>query len=932
MTPPRRAPARPIALAARVLGVRPGEVGRGLLLFTYLFLVVGSFVVGKAARDALFLYQFSALQLPYVDIGVALIVSVWVAVYIRLGRYFSMRTVLQGSLVFFASNTLLFYYLSSFHDATWVLPVVYIWVGMFGVVAPAQVWTLANYVLTTREAKRLFGFIGSGAITGGIVGGFVVQRTAMRFGTESTLLGMTFALLACTMIVEQLWRRRNLVHSPHEDDEDAGHATSRVGPTGLRESLAVIAESKYLRAIASVICLSSFATAVAAWQFKAVARAAIPDVDRLTAFFGSFTFWAGLASLTLQWLLTSRLLRRLGLGFALFVVPVALTLGSLAFVALGSLAAVIVLRGSDQVLRYSIDRPTVELLYLPVPPERTFQVKSFIDTVVWRLGDGLSGLAIIVFAVLLRWTPVQVTFFNLLLLGGWLAAAWVAQRQYVLNLRESIYNYRLDAERASASVLDKSATDILASQLQAGDPQHILYALSLFSAAHPDTAHPAVRGLLSHDSADVRRAAVHALDAAADSEAAGQIERLLYDRDLAVRTEAMLYVAHHGRVDPLERIEKLGDFEDFSLRSAMVSFLARPGTTQNLDAARMLFDAMIDDPAPRTQREAARLIPMLPERFAPALERLLGRDDPEVVREAIIAAGRVRKRQLLPLILLRLADRALLDEATEALAAYGDRAVGTLRDYLTDPTVPLPIRREIPGVLLRIGTGAAEDALTETLLDGDTALRFRALTALNRLRAAGTGRPLDEALVENALQAEIMGHLRSYQIFGMLNYRIDEREPVAQALRESMTQEVERIFRLIKLLFPSYDLHSAFVGLQSDNRSVHDNSLEFLENVLKPHLRDLLIPLLDSEVSIERRVRLANGTLGTSVESREQAVTVLALSSDPWLQSCAAYAIGVLNLTSLAGELDRWIDSGDPLLRETARQAQAKLRRAAAEG
>jgi hypothetical protein len=45
--------------------------------------------------------------------------------------------------------------------------VIYIWVGVFSVLAPSQVWTLANYVLTTREAKRSFGFIGSGAILGG---------------------------------------------------------------------------------------------------------------------------------------------------------------------------------------------------------------------------------------------------------------------------------------------------------------------------------------------------------------------------------------------------------------------------------------------------------------------------------------------------------------------------------------------------------------------------------------------------------------------------------------------------------------------------------------------------------------------------------------------------------------------------------------------
>ena len=314
-------------LATRVLGIRPGELERGVLLFSYLFLVIGSFVAGKATRDALFLFRFSARQLPYVDIAVAVLVGVWVAIYIRVGQRVSVRTLISGSLVLFAGNSLLFWYLSHFRDAPWVLPVVYVWVGMFGVIAAAQVWTLANYVLTTREAKRLFGFIGSGAISGNIVGGFVVQQTATRFGAESTLIGMAVALLVCAVLVDRLWRLRHLASVGESDDEDVQEAADR-GPTGLRESVQQIAASPYLRAIAALILASSFVTAVAAWQFKAIAVAAIRDKDSLTAFFGSFTFYTGLLSLLLQWLLTSRLLRRFGLGVALSVVPVALALGS----------------------------------------------------------------------------------------------------------------------------------------------------------------------------------------------------------------------------------------------------------------------------------------------------------------------------------------------------------------------------------------------------------------------------------------------------------------------------------------------------------------------------------------------------------------------------------------------------------------------------
>jgi AAA family ATP:ADP antiporter len=140
-----------------------------------------------------------------------------------------------------------------------------------------------------------------------------------------------------------------------------------------------------------------------------------------------------------------------------------------------------------------------------------------------------------------------------------------------------------------------------------------------------------------------------------------------------------------------------------------------------------------------------------------------------------------------------------------------------------------------------------------------------------------------------------------------------------------MAQEVERIFRLLGLLYPRHDLHSACVGVQSLDPVAHDNSLEFLDNILKPQLRSVLVPLLDSSVSASERVRLASATVGMRVESHQQAVRALLLSEEPWLKSCGAYAVGTLGLRELEAELDACLEHADPLLRETARQAKIRL-------
>ena len=187
-----------LSLAERALGLNGRELRRAFPIFAYLFLTMASSVASKAARDALFLDRYRAIDLPYVDIAIAGLVGIAASLYIWVGHRTNLRNLQVGSLVFFALNALFFWWwaaVASYESGTLFI-VIYIWVGVFSVLAPSQVWTLANYVLTTREAKRSFGFIGSGAILGWIVGGLATRAGVSRFGTENMLGFVALSLFA----------------------------------------------------------------------------------------------------------------------------------------------------------------------------------------------------------------------------------------------------------------------------------------------------------------------------------------------------------------------------------------------------------------------------------------------------------------------------------------------------------------------------------------------------------------------------------------------------------------------------------------------------------------------------------------------------------------------------------------------------------------
>jgi ATP:ADP antiporter, AAA family len=915
----------------RALNIHPGDLGRGSLLCSCLFLTITTYKIGGVAGAALFLSRFQAKQLAYADIASSVLVTLVVAGYVVVARRVPLLSLLLGSTLFFSSNCALFWALAHYHfHLSFLFPVFYVWVKIFGVLVPTQIWTLANYVLTTREAKRVFGMVGGGAIAGWIFSGYFSKAVAKNLGTESLLLGMALFLVICTVLIILIWRSGRVAVGGAHDMTPAAAGSS---PRNLFGSMRVVFSSPYLRAIAALICISSLVTTLTGWQFLAIAQERLVKKDVLAAFFGDFNFYAGVLSLIFQLLLTSRFLRRFGIGTALFVLPTTVFLGSAGLLVFGTLGAAVALKGCDQTLRYSLDKSTAELLYLPLPARIKIQVKWFIDTVVWRLGDGLSGLAVLIFATTLHLPARQISWIVLALVTGWLAAVSVARRQYVATLKESINQHRVDVDQTYTSVLDRSTTELLASKLSASDPNDILYALSLFEVERQRASHPVIRGLLSHPAANVRQKAIGILAASGDKTLRPDIEPLLRDPDLNVRTEALLYLSHYAHVDPLELIQEVGDFADFSVRSAMVAFLARPGEAQNLEAAQQILSAMVCESGSagqRTRVEAARLLGMLPDCFDPLLSTLLADSDHIVVIEAIRSVGKLRKRRLVPELLDRLGHRELCPEAAKALGEFGDAIVGALRDHLGDPAIPIEARREIPAVLVRVGTSAAADVLMENLLESDTTLRFRIISALNKLRHLHPEIEADTLTLETVLAAEILGHYRSYQILDKLGTIDHGQDPVARALNESIQQELERIFRLLGLLYPHLDVHSAYLGLQSKNVSVYDNALEFLDNVLKSQLREMLVPLLDGKVTVAERARLAQRLVRAKIENQEQAVAALVSSDDPWLRSCGAYAIGTFGMKSLESELNRCLDDSDPLLRETARAAKQRLQQSAA--
>jgi AAA family ATP:ADP antiporter len=131
--------------------------------------------------------------------------------------------------------------------------------------------------------------------------------------------------------------------------------------------------------------------------------------------------------------LTGRLLKWLGVPWTLALVPLLTAVG---FIGLG-VAPVLPVLAAFQIARragdYAVMRPAREVLYTVVGREAKYKAKNFIDTVVYRGGDAVSGWAFAGLKALgLGLTGIAMVAVPLALAWAWLGL-WLGRRQEALR-------------------------------------------------------------------------------------------------------------------------------------------------------------------------------------------------------------------------------------------------------------------------------------------------------------------------------------------------------------------------------------------------------------------------------------------------------------------------------------------------------------------
>lgn len=298
------------------------------------------------------------------------------------------RRILPWTYGVLASNLLAFALVFAVQpDNLWVARAFYVWLSVFNLLSISLAWSVLADLFSNEQAKRLFGLLAAGASLGGLVGPILGTLLVGVVGHAGLVLLATLFLLGSIGAATCLQRWRDRAPLPAE----AEHPRSRPLGGNPFAGAGEVLRSPYLLMLALfVVLLASISTFLYFEQARLVAQT-FTDRTRQTQVFGLIdTVVQALAILT-QLFFTGRIARRMGVGVLLVAVPLVMVAGFLWLALAPVFAVFVVVMVVRRAGEYALVRPGREMLYTVLPAEQKYRAKNFIDTVVYRGGDALSG-------------------------------------------------------------------------------------------------------------------------------------------------------------------------------------------------------------------------------------------------------------------------------------------------------------------------------------------------------------------------------------------------------------------------------------------------------------------------------------------------------------------------------------------------------------
>jgi ATP/ADP translocase/HEAT repeat protein len=905
---------------SRLLQVRPGEWALMLLALAFAFASVAETVLIRIWADAMLLTVFDASVLPAFFVGSSLafmVVSLVYASALGRGSAATLNIWILGSaaLLTLAARPLI---------GEFGRPLVFGLCLTLTVAAPLVrilCWNAITECFDTRQAKRLLPIAGAGSTVGAILAGLFAEPFVRALGADDLLWVIAFAFVAMTPMPRLLARRgaalvpgRFRAQPTIEVAKEDYLRTTVLGFSTLRRN-------QLVGTVGALLFLGAIVTCFVEYSFKTALQVTYTR-DDMAVFLGRFHAAVNTLILLAQLFVVGRVLARYTARFVFALLPTVLLAGATVLGADPVFWVIVGLHFADVLLRYTFQNSATEMVLSPVALLERNRAKVVIKGVMVPAGGLCAGLLLI---PLREFFPESddawraASWGCIIAVFVWLVLVLRIKRFYMEELRSALGFGRIVLSQTPEvrAVVEGGALQDLLGRIERGDPKLLAFYVELL--ARDAFALAEAEAVLDHPSARVRAAVYaaigtnqlvrqrkalaqrleHESDAAATRaglralrELGGPRDTLVAERFAAhaaagVRAEALALLHQSGGAEGRARARSeletwmMGDRAERELAAYLIGEIAGPLGQPHAGAGPNPIALLADDGAPDEAEPA-------PWDLA-ALGALLSDGEASVREAAYRAIGRARIEAYLDRLVQAVVVRGEAATAIEALAQMGPSAAQALGRAYRSRATPRRLRLAIVQALGSVPVAASALTLLEVLKDGDAEARRLAVRSLHRLRGRVSARGFVQARLVEALQRELK---RVHLYVGLAA------EARRAKLHPFFVDEVERregaartaIFDLLGLLYEPKTMRGLHRRYRLGPGFVRANTVELLENVVEPDLRQPLTRAIEDTAPAEREARArAAWSLGPEGSFLD---TLLEATEDRWLQRCLFYVSG----------------------------------------
>ncbi len=923
------------------LNIRPEEELLTTLLLLHSCLVGLSVTSFFAVANASFVADFGSEMLPHAYIVSAIVGSSLGLFYSKLDKYLSFSNLLIVNLAFLLVSVCFFRIGFWLSDSKWLSFAIFVWITPVLSLIYIEFWALAGRLYYPKQAKRLFGLVGSGEVAAGILSYFSISFIVQRIGAVNLLLisGVSFAI--CLIILIIITRKFEGIILETESQQPA--AKKKVD-----SKFFDLLKDRYLLTIIIVMVFATFAMFFIDYAFLNQAHARYHNKEDLARFFGFLYGTAKFVELIVKSVIYGRIVNRFGIKAGLLMLPVALGILALCAAITGTFAEmgllffglIILTKFFDRIGRRSVYETSFRILYQPLNPRQRLAFQTKTEGIFEPIVTGLAGGALLLFKLIEGFTLVHFSFILFLLIGGWVFVSLLVSREYSSALSKAIAKRHLGSD-VEISMQDKAILDVLKQKLDSDNPIEVIYSLDMLEDAEEHYFEASLSRLINHEDPEVRQDVLKRIEIRKISRMQDAVhQKIDTDESPLVRAAALQTLCALGEADVAEIVVPYLKNPDLHIKmGAMVGLIRHAGFEGILASGDDLLNLVKSSETAQRAYAANILGKVGLHSFYRPLLPLLQDKDYGVRRSAIKAASEIGNPKLAEQLIANLTVSATRSFAVTALVKMGDAALTPLENAFNNRETDNNLRSRIVRICGQIGGERAIELLLNQIDYTHEEVRYHILAALNL--CGYSAKNVQKSAIQQKIEAEVADAV--WTIAVTVDLGLKETSFLKTALENEIKQNRKRIFLLLSFLYPSRSkaiLQANDILLYStpDERAKRDYALEMIEETVSKKERVFLSPLIE-DLSPHERLRRLDGrfpyeTAGSvqrlkeMMQREEGAITPLTKVYVLYLVGEMSYSlnlVGKISLDELIEKIIPNIESDHPVIRETALSTLSKL-------